>query len=878
MCKRFNAESFLFACIQMKIPLPYKDDTFTFREKVEWLREKMEHCPKRVTRQKWSEMTWLYAFPWRDEQLHILQTYQTMIDSDTRKRIMVIQAVFGGGKTTMLIALLYDLILQQSATCQDIFVCAFNVAIKNEIRKRCKPIGKIYPRTFDSLVYEICKELEYPDLLCQNFDEKRRFVQLHLSSITEKTNVKYVMVDESQDLDFLAFQILWKRFPSAYFLFVGDIFQSIQKEPRESLLWNLLQDDTNRTIQCRMQDTPRVPPMILREIQHALTCFYPEFSETIQYWTSSSHQMGTKIRWTSFKSYRTVLSDMMMFLQDHPHHECMILVFSSAITVKGSLGDVSRVRKFLIDQGISVNMNHKNMVHDAVFLSTVQSSKGLERPHVFCFLSFPLERAFAQFSTDLLMNLITVAMSRCKSTMWFQIPASDERFSPILEFYKNCPYQIENTEDLVFNKRLMLEKEQGITEILRLQILSFSTRRFLKKQSHLVQKHPIISTNLKNIKTQIRTEEEATFIGILFETLLLTYWTNEWMDAKSLLVSANEDALYQAFLPQIMTLRTNYIRYIQSHPYSAAVQMKGCYLYAKCLLAKQHKLFVNLSTNLMTQITNHWKEIIVHVEPIRPHKQIKTQYNLGMAFVTGIADAVIPSSENQSLVVYEIKASKAKDWMEQALLQAILYGVCLGQKRFTIHLVNVFSSHVQTLQVYLDDVHQTRSRIMEDVRQWNLNCYLAKNRSLHDPNRKTLNIHNMYFLDGRIDPPSLFLFEITSPTKTTRIKSVQGQEEVDKFLNEEMVHLCSLLHIRKLIIGRHLYLLPALKRLPIPVCVLGSESHPISCPQWFKFIEKCDWFDPSVSLENKKTFLDWDIVQCSFMIQWADICDRFNIN
>ena len=117
----------------------------------------------------------------------------------------------------------------------------------------------------------------------------------------------------------------------------------------------------------------------------------------------------------------------------------MILTFSSAITVRGSLGDVSRVRRFFVENEIPVNANHKLMKDEAVFISTVNSSKGLERKHVFCLLTFPLELAFANFSSDILMNLLTVGLSRCKESIHFCIPSYMDRFSPILKNFKNCP-------------------------------------------------------------------------------------------------------------------------------------------------------------------------------------------------------------------------------------------------------------------------------------------------------------------------------------------------------------------------------------------------------------------------------------------------------
>ena len=57
-----------------------------------------------------------------------------------------------------------------------------------------------------------------------------------------------------------------------------------------------------------------------------------------------------------------------------------------------------------------------------LFLSTANSSKGLERDYVLCVLTFPLELAFMNFSNDIVLNLITVALTRAKKKVVFYIP------------------------------------------------------------------------------------------------------------------------------------------------------------------------------------------------------------------------------------------------------------------------------------------------------------------------------------------------------------------------------------------------------------------------------------------------------------------------
>ena len=490
----------------MDIPKFYKDEDISF------IQEKLS-LPKRYEKDWKNKIGWLYSFPWRPEQLEILKSFQT---NEWDK--FIIQAVFGGGKTTMILAMIHDLILQEKVSIHEIMVCAFNVAIKNEIRKKLRYLGKIIPRTFDSIVWEICKEMNYNNLMKPDFLEKRRFLQENINHIPGSNRVKYIFLDEAQDLERNVEYLFFKRYPNAKFIIVGDIFQSIQKEPRESFLWSLLQKKLPNTFHA---NTPRVPPSILKEMKSALHTYYPEFEDTIKEWTSSNSIIGEKkgIDWSLFYTYGEVFQKMENFIERYGKEKVMILVFSSAITVRGKLGDVSRVRRYFHEKNIPVNSNHKLMKDNSLFISTVNSSKGLEREHVFCFLTFPLELAFANFSNDILMNLLTVAMSRCKLSIHFCLPQSMDRFSPILRYYNRCPEpnilkktkkSKEEQKDYLDEDNFqylpyLLEKEHSMTEIIRLQMLRFPTRDFVSSYAKKYKETHIPSLN----SLLIRTEEEV---------------------------------------------------------------------------------------------------------------------------------------------------------------------------------------------------------------------------------------------------------------------------------------------------------------------------------------------------------------------------------
>ncbi len=837
----------------------------------------------RITKRRhkeWKQVIgWMYDFPWRPEQGKILTDFQKNDWSN-----FVIQAVFGGGKTTMLIAMIFDLILQGKCKIDEVIICAFNVAIKNEIKKKVKPLGKVVPRTFDSIVYEICKDMSYAELKHPNFLEKRKFLYQNILRIPEDERIKYIFIDEAQDLEKNVNTILSKRFPNAKKIIVGDIFQSIQKEPRESLLWNLVSNPETLNVY-KMTVTPRVPQQILGEIQNALHSYYPEFQETISQWKSSSDKEAKGVEWSMFKGYKEIFENIENFIETYGYKDTMILVFSSAITVRGKLGDVSRVRRFLIEKKIPVNNSHKLMKDDCVFVSTVNSSKGLERKNVFCVLTFPLELAFASFSSDMLMNLVTVGLSRCKETIQFCLPSYIDRYSPILKHYNQSPQPSLSgkcdanekksflTEEDSKKKTTMLSKEHSITEVLRLQILSFSTKQFLIESTKKYKE-----TNNSPSSLCLRTEEDATLTGLIFETLLLCSWHKHWsFDIKSVNDIGHE--IFENYFFQIKKIFLEYSAFVRTHPFqncSDSQKVQGAILYSKLHLAYRNKIFCNVTKTLEQQILSYWIKMKhnIYFENIDA-SHLKSQHSVSGQFLNGIIDAVV-LNENDFVDIYEIKASKGRDWNENALLQAIMYGLCLYKTKFRIHLVNVLHSKWQHYYVDIKDYQEAMSKIIRDIQLYNLNCFLSKNRTFHNQEKKCLNISNLFFLDGRCyndKIESIYLYEFTSPTK------ISLHIQLDEFDSNFWIELKKLIKtwdIKKIIVGRHFNPNMIPTDLPTEIKFLNSKDKKVN---WEIYLTQVGWYKELNDFqkeERKVSDLNWNKILSTSSIQIAELCEKFN--
>lgn len=761
-----------------------------------------------------STIQWSLTFPWRPEQSNVIDCFESFSTSNplsSDKNIVAVQGLFGCGKTTMLLGMLNMGFWNRMFEMDEICFCAFNVCIKEEIRKKIQGWGlkkKAVVRTFDSLIYEFCKFYEYPQLKLPNYKGKRLFVynkcrETNIEKYTEFHHIKYLFVDECQDLEKQSFQVFRTFFPNARIIFVGDIFQSVQKEPRESLLWYVSHDIPESVHYFYMKDTPRVPKNILKELQDALTKSYPEYSKQIYDWQSSNHTHNSNIIWKSFQNYGELYNQMFEFLDTHPPEKSMILTFSSCITVRGTLGDLARVRRVIQQRGYPVNTNYKNMDKKCLFLSTANSSKGLERDFVFVMSTFPLEKAFINFSNDLTTNLVTVALSRAKQKVYFCIPADKGRFSETLYSFASCPTPTTQhvspnarKQDILYEdmrKEDYMYLEHNVTELLRQNILQYDTRVLFKSYVKKMTTSEIIKDGqIPPIpKSCLQSEEERSFVGVCIEVLMTSLWTNHFPDTPPL-YEIQTNPYYQHCIGKIITLRNLYNQYRHMYVRSLSTSFeyfKTIFLYTELHIAIHHKMFFFFNVTQRQDLFRYWKEVRYHVYNMRPPHNIKlhTQSNVKMPMLTGIADAIL---QDKQKCIYEIKASVKQDWKEDAFVQAFCYAIMLGQAWFTIKLVNLFKNSRIEYVVYIDDVKKLRQTLLYDILVWNMSSYMAKHyRPLNIlPSSHTIDLDETVFINMEwnvlLDKPSeIVVMRMLSPTRFHIDFLTDSLDDLNNFLN-----------------------------------------------------------------------------------------------
>lgn len=763
---------------------------------------KVTHPNKAAYASYLTSLEWYKTFPWRAEQTAVFDSV------DTYDRT-VVQGIFGAGKSTMLTGIIFKALVEQNYRPRSIMYTAFNVCVKNEIRLKFSSYGirnKIQVSTFDSLIYRICHIHGCPNLDEPDYEGRRKFVYALIASQQHcvEFNTKLVILDEAQDLEIQALGVFTTFFPRARFVFMGDVLQSIQREPRESLLWQLVTNDKYVSDWHRMfmYETPRVPNAILDTVNHALSAFYPEFKDEFSKWTSTN-SLGGKIEWHQFKNYKQMFTDVVTFVKSRPYTDTMVLTFSSSITVRGALGDVSRVRNMLVENNIPVNFNHKSMDADKVFLSTSNSSKGLERRHVLVILTFPLEQAFMNFSSDLVMNLVTVALTRAIETVTVYVPIATDKFSPILKYYNNVPEPTQKPKEMPplppthhpvgaakaaavvtdkppvdpFSMEGIMDKEHSVTEILRLGVLKYDTLSYIKSFTKLIVKHKLVD---EPFKINLFTDEKRTLAGVFIEHLITTQWGGDW-PAMASLSAFKDNPAYAHCVKKIGVLHKLYMSFTHAQKFqtsSVEYQMRVLHVYAQLHLALNHRIFVTLSESDIVKISgmwrDHWRAAILRMKAASAggDKPPKIQSNCAMPMMKGIIDMLTqqPGAKEPytNHTFWEIKASADPMWHVDALSQAMLYVLMNAKARCTVVLINPFRNQVHKYAVHIPNINTVRHRAIHDCVVYNANSYMAKTFKTVSASGE-IDLLNSVFVhtQGYADSKSVTILKLFSPTKIT---------------------------------------------------------------------------------------------------------------
>lgn len=733
----------------------------------------------------------VFDFPWREDQKEVITNFLKF-----EKRIYIVHAVFGSGKTTLLLGMLMHGIVHRLFLPSNVMFVSFNISIKNEIKRKLGKYGvasKVVVRTFDSIIYQICKHTDYPHLDLPNFDGKRRHVYNKIFDKECTYQIDYqphiIFIDECQDLEKTTMDVFKRFFPNSRFVLAGDIFQSIQKEPRESVLWHYMNKDEEEIYKIYMSETPRVPEKNLNTLKKALSSYYPEFSERINNWKSSNKVSDADIEWRSLETYSQIFEELQDFCREHNADETMILTFSSAITVKGAMGDIARFRRFLEGHDIHVNKNHKRMEENDYFLTTANSSKGLERDYVIVFLTFPLEKAFINLSDDIVVNLITVALTRAKKKVIMYVPKYEDKFSRVLKIFDACPKPSKKIrkDDKSLNEFEMcdyLSLEHTVTELIRQSIIRYDTRIKLKENVKIFKFEKLFENNIP-INLTIVTEEEKAFVGVLIENLITSTWSGIWPQISDRHVDGNP--MFNHCSGKIKSLMTMYKYYCKQNLSNVDIQFKGIFCYSQLQMAVTNKIIFTMTDDNKNKLLSYWYNLKPKTFGLKPSEgKVKIQNNMKMRYLSGVADALVihkqvENDKNEEITVIEIKASQDREWKDDALIQAMCYALMSGKMWSRIILLNPFMNEKVSYYFNSKKILTLRNEVFQDIMIFNANCMFAKKMDTMSKNPK-LQVEDNLFLDFEKDDND----EITQVSLLRMVSPIKCEVLLNRYVKKDM--------------------------------------------------------------------------------------------
>ena len=353
-----------------------------------------------------------------------------------------------------------------------------------------------------------------------------------------------MFVDEAQDLDKQALELLIDYFPRAKIIILGDIFQSISKELRENLLYRLLTKtnqqgwiklDSLNDIQIDrnvMYITPRVPEKILEKLKKVFKEHYSEKITNLPFdsWKSESDEKEADINWFEFNNFVEVYNRISnsFKIRDGENREIydqekirnsMILTYTSEITVENKCGDIHRGKKILMENGMDeswINSEYKIKESNKLFMSTMASSKGLEADNVIVIVSENIDSKHSS-SEDVIINLLCVAFSRCKKKLTVYYKKDGKLGPTFVNRFNEYTGELNGSMDVKMIDTLLkshsiesLTEESDIfsSKLYRKMKYSLQEDRFLKTFRPLLDEHPELH------RQEQRTHEERTLYNL----------------------------------------------------------------------------------------------------------------------------------------------------------------------------------------------------------------------------------------------------------------------------------------------------------------------------------------------------------------------------
>jgi hypothetical protein len=160
-----------------------------------------------------------------------------------------------------------------------------------------------------------------------------------------------------------------------------------------------------------------------------------------------------------------------------------------------------------------------------------------------------------------------------------------------------------------------------------------------------------------------------------------------------------------------------------------------------------------------------------------------------------VADAITLDDDSKTTSLYEIKASQAQEWKDDALLQIMCYALMTGKTWSRLHLMNPFRN--EKVSYYFDTkaILSLRKEVLNDILVYNTNSMMAKLYPTTKEKEK-MDIENTLFVnlmknkEGHVTQASII--NMLSPIKCEILynKYVTSGEKKNKDMSKEERFAC----------------------------------------------------------------------------------------
>lgn len=444
----------------------------------------------------------IISFPFKTIQLNNKQ-FEIVNDNNTKSKKIILSCA-GSGKTLLIISRISFMISKLKCNSENFFLATFNRNAAEEMKQRlCQLIGlnDVNCGTFHHLGINLLKKYDYISSYDNDYhvDESQIIFLNFLKSDRSKSlkqKIKYIFIDEFQDINEIQLEIIIELSKFCDYLFlVGDDLQNIYsfRGSNNNIIQNIkdyFEDITLEKMTINYRSTPEIINLA-NDIKN-------------------NNNINKKM-----KSNQQSLEKPIIKIFDNLSKEIKFIIESIKNDLKNGynkkqIAILSRnnMPLYFIEENLQKNkiknkiLNKENYLSNCISLSTIHSSKGLEWDKVYLVgmnnSYFPNKKSCIEEER----RIFYVAVTRAKKNLILTLNKNDECSDLLLELNSklyNCEYSLDNID---YNlKNLPIEKSflNSVTKVI----------------SNLTGKDYIELKKLK-IFDNIKFVKEKCYIGIIY--------------------------------------------------------------------------------------------------------------------------------------------------------------------------------------------------------------------------------------------------------------------------------------------------------------------------------------------------------------------------